>query len=535
MEQFFLSVSSSALAAAMLAMGLSVIGRRLRPAVIHVLWVLVLIRLFVPPVAGFAILPAAPDGTVELAGMVAGPAVVSETGEDVDWDARTLAEWGLLGLWVLGSLFVGAVVVVRLRRFRRIVAEARPAGRTLVERAERLARAVGCSRQPRILVTEETVSPLVWGGTFGRPCLILPRDLLDRLNDGEIDAVLAHELAHLKRGDDRIRWVELAAQVVFWWNPTTWLASRRLRDAEEACCDAIVTAALPDRIEEYARALVGTVRHLGLPESSPLVAASGLGRSAVIERRIVSMFSGKTSSSIRPASRFLLVLVALAVLGLSPMLKAGQTADGPPEQGDRVFFGQPISLELKDADIRDVLKTFEQLQDLEFDIDPDIDERVTIELNDVPWDQALDMIIRSTGLKVTVADGVVHVSDRDLMEAVWSSHDRLQIVGELDGRPYYRYSKEGTMTEPRRVAGPAPPYPEAARTEGIEGVVMLDLVIGEDGAVRDVEIIRAPAEILGKTAAETVHQWTFEPATLDGEPVAVRYTVTIKFKLDEGS
>jgi len=535
MERFFLAVLSSAAVAGVLALAAAILGRRnTRPALVHSLWILVLVKLFLPPVFEFGLLPPSPEGRLSIEGFVSGlashPAAVTEDGLD-SW---IVVGRSLLALWLMGSIAALTLAVLRLSRFRRILGAALPADGDLADRVEALAEVVGSSRRPEVLTTDESISPLVWGGV-ARPRLLLPRWLPDRLGSGQLDTILAHELAHIKRGDDRVRWLELAAMVVFWWNPTTWLASRRLRDAEEACCDAIVTAALPDRIEEYARALVGTVRHLGLPESSPLVAASGLGRSAVIERRIVSMFSGKTSSSIRPASRFLLVLVALAVLGLSPMLKAGQTADGPPEQGDRVFFGQPISLELKDADIRDVLKTFEQLQDLEFDIDPDIDERVTIELNDVPWDQALDMIIRSTGLKVTVADGVVHVSDRDLMETVWSSHDRLQIVGELDGRPYYRYSKEGTMTEPRRVAGPAPPYPEAARTEGIEGVVMLDLVIGEDGAVRDVEIIRAPAEILGKTAAETVHQWTFEPATLDGEPVAVRYTVTIKFKLDEGS
>jgi type IV pilus assembly protein PilQ len=59
--------------------------------------------------------------------------------------------------------------------------------------------------------------------------------------------------------------------------------------------------------------------------------------------------------------------------------------------------GEPISLDLKDADIRDVLLTFSRLARLNMVIDPDVRGSVTVRLENVPWDQALDVILKSTG------------------------------------------------------------------------------------------------------------------------------------------
>jgi type IV pilus assembly protein PilQ len=63
----------------------------------------------------------------------------------------------------------------------------------------------------------------------------------------------------------------------------------------------------------------------------------------------------------------------------------------------RKYLGEPISLDLKDADIRDVLLTFSRLARLNMVIDPDVRGSVTVRLENVPWDQALDVILKSTG------------------------------------------------------------------------------------------------------------------------------------------
>ena len=522
METFFLSVLSSSMVAAGLAVAILLLGRHLRsPAVLHLLWVVVLVKLFVPPVLELALLPAPSAVEISVEGVVAGvagaPAQVTSAGHGV-W---TAVAWSLAALWVVGSFAVLAVTLIRLRRFTQVLSQADPVDQALAERIDALASTVGCTRRPQALVTDEPMSPLVWS-TIGRPCLVLPRQLMEKLSDGQLDTILAHELAHLKRGDDRVRWIELAALIVFWWNPTTWVASRFLRDAEEACCDAIVARTLPTQVEDYAQSLVQAVRHLMTPEPSPLVAASGLGRPALIERRIRTMFNKKTPLPLSVPARFLIGLTAVIALGLSPMLTAREGTMEIPISSDSHFTGDPINLSLKDADIRDVLGTFSNLTGVVIVFDPDVSASVTIDVQETPWDQALDQILRSAGLTYSDEGGVISVG-KEIAPP--------KLEGEFEGRPLYRYVEEGKISKPERIDGPNPRYPEQARKEGVNGVVEMECVIGEDGSVRDVKVVRTNADILSEAAIEAVEQWTFEPATLEGVPVAVRYIVTVKFNL----
>ena len=66
------------------------------------------------------------------------------------------------------------------------------------------------------------------------------------------------------------------------------------------------------------------------------------------------------------------------------------------------FSGERISLDLKDADLRDVLKTFAKLGRFNLAIDPEVKGSVTVRLENVPWDQALDVILRMNGLGYVV-------------------------------------------------------------------------------------------------------------------------------------
>ena len=83
----------------------------------------------------------------------------------------------------------------------------------------------------------------------------------------------------------------------------------------------------------------------------------------------------------------------------------GRTLSG---QG-RVFTGDPISLNLKDADIKDVLRTFAQLTGLNIAVDPQVTGSVTVDVVDVPWDQVLDLILRQNGLTYVLEGNVMRV------------------------------------------------------------------------------------------------------------------------------
>lgn len=100
----------------------------------------------------------------------------------------------------------------------------------------------------------------------------------------------------------------------------------------------------------------------------------------------------------------------LPVAGEDPALRrnAGYPAI-PIGEPTRRFTGEPISLDLKDADIRDVLLTFSRLARLNMVIDPDVRGSVTVRLENVPWDQALEVILKVNGLGYALEGTIVRV------------------------------------------------------------------------------------------------------------------------------
>jgi len=87
------------------------------------------------------------------------------------------------------------------------------------------------------------------------------------------------------------------------------------------------------------------------------------------------------------------------------------------------------------------------------------------------------------------------------------------------------------MERPLRLSGSDPLYTECARRIHLQGVVVLEAVIGRDGRASDVRILRDLPCGLGSSAATAVSQWTFQPATRNGEPLPVRYRLTARFNL----
>jgi len=526
MEHLLLISVSNAVTATILAVGVALLSWKIRrPAVLHLLWLLVLLRLLAPPLLDFGVLPAA-DSTAGVGSLALRPVPADATLAGAPTSAMQPVVLVALSLWFPGSLLIAALIVVRTRRFRRILASGQPPHADLEARVERMADRIGCARLPRVLVVDRQISPMIWSAIAG-PVLVLPRGLLDRLSPLQLDTIIAHELAHLKRGDHRVRWMELVAILLFWWNPTTWWACRGIRLSEEECCDVIVLRALPDRVRDYASGLVESVRQMTSPDPWPLDMASPLRRTAAIERRIASMFTPRNRQPLSTPIRATLILVAVIALGLTPLMKA--RAATPPQEEE--ISAQPISIDLQDADLGDVLATFAELAEIEILTEPSVKGKVSIKADGEPWDELLDRILRENGFVYSIDDGRIIVRAAGGGEMSPLTRD-VSIEGEIDGQPVYRYIEGGKVSEPKRIDGPAPGYPEAARKEGITGAVVLDCVIGTDGRIGEIDVMRSVDDALTQASKDAVEQWVFAPGTLDGEAVAVKYVLTVNFRLE---
>jgi protein TonB len=89
----------------------------------------------------------------------------------------------------------------------------------------------------------------------------------------------------------------------------------------------------------------------------------------------------------------------------------------------------------------------------------------------------------------------------------------------------------GGVLAPRPIATPDPEYTDEARRAKYEGTCVLGMIVGPDGKPRDIRVQRGIGMGLDKKAIEAVQQWRFNPATKDGQPVAVQISVEVSFKL----
>jgi beta-lactamase regulating signal transducer with metallopeptidase domain len=218
--------------------------------------------------------------------------------------------------------------MARLCRFRRLLRFARPAPAPLQARARRLGTRLGLRRCPDVWLVPGPVSPMLWA-LAGPPRLLLPEALWGLLSADQQDALLAHELAHLRRGDHWVRRLELLALGVYWWHPAAWLARRELRDAEEQCCDAWVVWALPGVGSAYAAALVETVAFLSEARSAVPAGASAAGHVHCLKRRLVMIVRGTTPRGLGGAGLATLMTLAALLLPFVPTRALTETvADG---------------------------------------------------------------------------------------------------------------------------------------------------------------------------------------------------------------
>ena len=131
---------------------------------------------------------------------------------------------------------------------------------------------------------------------------------------------MLHELAHLKRRDHWVRWLELIVAGLYWWHPVVWWARRALREAEEQCCDAWVVWAMPRRARTYAAALLAAVEFVSGARTAPAVASatSGSGHFSCLKRRLRMIVRAKTPKGLSWAGRIAVLGMAALLLPLAP-------------------------------------------------------------------------------------------------------------------------------------------------------------------------------------------------------------------------
>lgn len=185
----------------------------------------------------------------------AGVAAVSQSGEHFSWmDLLVRAMPWLDAMWLAGVLVLsirtaGGWYVIRRLRGNGIVAVPAEIGEMFV----RLCGRVGVRKKIDLYISERISGPLAMGVL--RSVILLPVSALTHLSPGQLEVVLAHELAHIRRGDYVWNMVQTVVETLFFFHPAVWWVSNSLRQQRELCCDDAALAYCADPIV-YATALL---------------------------------------------------------------------------------------------------------------------------------------------------------------------------------------------------------------------------------------------------------------------------------------
>jgi len=196
------------------------------------------------------------------------PARVAVDGVVASWHGWIATGWSIGVCAQAIPLFFAVRQLVALRR------SGETAEGELLRRFETLRETMCIRFAVELRVVTQNLAPMAFG--LLRPVVVFPLSLLMRLAPDEVDAVLLHELAHLRRRDPFINAAQVICESLFFFNPALLWIGRQLRAERELCCDAIVLENGGGRIE-YARALAGMARFF-----APAVASSATGGDLVM-------------------------------------------------------------------------------------------------------------------------------------------------------------------------------------------------------------------------------------------------------------
>lgn len=235
----------------------------------------------------------------------------------------------LVFIFWLGGVAGMTVLLVRAERGARLsVAMAEPANAPLLEQlVDAWRQRFGISRPVQLLITNQATAPFTTG--IRRPVIVLPRQLLDRLDEADVSAIIGHEMSHIRSFDVAWRFAERVLLVLFFFHPLVWMAVRRIDTAREACCDlAAAHSGVVDR-PAYAKGLLAALKAFRIePDAAFAQTLSIVGGSGNSLKDRLTWLKGGTSMS--KSSKIIggIGLVGLGLLVL-PMAQAHNGSDEP--------------------------------------------------------------------------------------------------------------------------------------------------------------------------------------------------------------
>ena len=203
----------------------------------------------------------------------------------------------LLAIWIIGSM---VIALSWSRRWRQIHVAARMASR------------LDHAAEVPVLSSSSLLEPGVFG--IVQPVLILPEGITNRLTESQLNAIITHEMCHIRRRDNLTFALHMAVETLFWFHPMVWWIRMQLIEERERACDEAVLQS-GSEAEVYAEGILNVCKFY---VESPLACASGVTGSD-LKKRIVRIMTERLGDNLGSGRKLLLASIALAAI-LGPVV-----------------------------------------------------------------------------------------------------------------------------------------------------------------------------------------------------------------------
>jgi TonB family protein len=507
--------------------------------------------------------------------------------------ASAMARRLIVPIWFAGTAISVLLLLIGLGRLALLASRSeRMREPAWTSAAGDIALEYGLFRDVVLLHSDHPTLLVTWGQR--RPKVILPQTA-PQWPDDRIRVVLCHELAHIRRHDWMLLMTAELLRSLHWFNPIVWIACRRLREQSEHACDDVVLGAGIERSDyaaqllDLARAVVDN--HTSWSAALAIARPSTLeGRIramlnirlnrqpttrwagaviALVTLGVTVPLAGFTSTSepigpAAPTERGVVppvTVVRLNVLdkGSPEVLRARRDPAAGVVAGTTLAQTAFASYSGRVVDslgalLPDVTLTLVNLQSrAKQEVRSDrtgrfdfvglpggdyamearlagfatLQQNVTFSPGQIA-EQNLTLQIGSITETITVTEGDHYPPDYGTQ----SLSVRKRESGSLPtcSAPVAG-GIGGNIKPPTKVRNVNPTYPPSARDAKVQGVVILHAVIGIDGFMKDVSVLRSPDAALAAAATDAVSQWQFQATQLDCVPVDTRATVVVNFQL----
>jgi len=435
---------------------------------------------------------------------------------------------GLRGLWLILGL-------LRLNQYRRQAQLLNPPPLSVEEMQAK----VGIVAQ--VYLSVELDSPVTFG--LQRPAVLFPFGFLE-MQPATQKAIACHELWHIRRKDWIFTLLEGFLATPFWFHPAVWWLLDRIRLCREQVVDQLVLKTIQER-KLYLDALLETALARRQPKFT--LAPLFLSRHHLTQRvasilREVSMSKTRLTVSLAVAS-FAVFLTGVAGVKMFPLESAGapetqSTQAKPPgsaSQGILVVAPGVLAENLVQK-VKPIYPPEAKQRGMQGEVLLEVSISATGDVENIRVTKGHPVLVLPAIVAVKqwkyrpyLVKGVA-VPVMSTVPVNFTLTDSGGGPGEKTESPLIRLNSDAMAANVIYRVDPV--YPLEAKQKAVEGEVVFEVTINEQGEVSDVQVLSGNA-MLVSAAYEAVRQWRYTPVLLNGDPIRAKSTLTIRFTLEK--